>query len=133
MLTLTINDSYTFYTNNYSLSTTKLGTLISFVTKSYIRGSIIDVSNTKLINVISEKNNLSILSNLRNAKLYLNNIINRLKIKKNGNFKNTIFNASISKSYKVSVKYDFTKKKSIINEGFLNLFDETYKYFLKKV
>ena len=45
-------------------------------------------------------------------------IENRLKIKKNGNFKNTIFNASISKSYKVSVKYDFTKKKSIINEGF---------------
>ena len=37
-------------------------------------------------------------------------IENRLKIKKNGNFKNTIFNASISKSYKVSVKYDFTKK-----------------------
>ena len=81
MLTSTINDSYTFYTNNYSLSTTKLGSLISFVTKCYVKGSIIDVSNTKLINVISEKNNLSILSNLGNAKLYLNNIINRLKIK----------------------------------------------------
>ena len=60
-------------------------------------------------------------------------IENRLKIKKNGNFKNTIFNASISKSYKVSVKYDFTKKKSIINEGFLNLFEKNYKYFLKAI
>ena len=104
MLTLTINDSYTFYTNNYSLSTTKLGSLISFVTKCYVRGSIIDVSNTKLINVITEKNNLSILSNLRNAKLYLNNIINRLKIK------------NLSKiSYEFPLELDYSRFTSITN------------------
>ncbi len=43
------------------------------------------------------------------------------------------FNASINKTYKVSVKHDFTKKKSIINKGFLNLFDKTFNYFLKTI
>ncbi|MAZ07093.1 MAG: hypothetical protein CMM99_01315 [Rickettsiales bacterium] len=60
-------------------------------------------------------------------------IENKLKIKKSGNFKSTIFNASISKSYRVFVKHDFSKKKSIINMGFLNLFDRTYKYFSKAI
>ena len=81
LLSLTINDSYTFFTNNFTLNTNKLGSLISFITNSYVRASIIDVSNTSLINVISEKNNISDLLKLDNTKLYLNNIMNRLKIK----------------------------------------------------
>lgn len=81
LLSLTINDSYTFFTNNFTLNTNKIGSLVSFITRNYIKASIVDVSNTSLINVISEKNNISDLLNLNNTKLYLNNIINRLKIK----------------------------------------------------
>lgn len=65
-------------------------------------------------------------------KQFYNLIEKRLKIKKKEDFKKSLFKASISKSYKISVKNDFTKKSSISNKKFLKLFDNTFAYFSKK-
>ena len=81
LLSITENDSFSFYNSNYSLSTNKSGSQISFVTNSYVKGTIIDVSNTSLINVACENNDLRSLLNLNRASLYLNNISNKLKLK----------------------------------------------------
>ena len=80
-LSLTYSDSFKFYNTNYSLSTDKNGTQIMFVTNSYVKGTIIDVSNTQLINVACEKNDLLSLLNFPRYSLYLNNIFNQLKLK----------------------------------------------------
>lgn len=105
--------------------------------KNVIRelSSVDDVSNqiyknlkTNKIGIINLKPDYRI-----SLKQFYQLIEKRLKIKKKGDFKNTIFNASKSKSYKVSVKHDFTEVKLILNKGFLNLFDKTFKYFSKAI
>ena len=65
-------------------------------------------------------------------KQYYDLIEKRLKIKKKEDFKKSLFKASISKSYKVFVKNDFTKKRSVNNKKFLKLFDNTFAFFFKK-
>lgn len=65
-------------------------------------------------------------------KQFYSQIENRLNIRKHKHYKKTLFKAVVTKSYKVPVKYDLTKQKKIKNKVFLELFDETFNYFLKK-
>lgn len=64
---------------------------------------------------------------------FYNLVAKRLKIMNKEGYKNTSFKASINKEYKVNVRKDFTNKKTIVDKGFLKIFDSTYKFFSNEI